>query len=79
MPADFLLAAQSRGVATRSTVVHCGKPMEAIDSSVTIPLTGDSWVLYRAKPLQSFGAADSGPPPGARNRRLSGRAGVAQG
>ena len=79
MPADFLLAPQSRGVPTPLTVVHCGRPMEAIDSSVTIPLTGDSWVLYRAKPLQSFGAADSGPAPGAKELRLSGRAGVAQG
>ena len=78
-PADFLLAAQSRWAPTPATVVRCGIRMNAIDSSVTIPLTGDSWVLYRARTLQSFGAADSGPAPGARNRRLSGRAGVAQG
>lgn len=78
-PADFLLAAQSRWAATPATVDRCGVTMDAIDSSVTIPLTGDSWVLYRAKRLQSLEAADSGPAPGARNRRLSGRAGVAQG
>jgi hypothetical protein len=78
-PADFLLAPQSRWAATPSTVVRCGVAMEAIDASATIPLTGDSWVLYRAKRLQSLEAADSGPAPGARNRRLTGRAGVAQG
>lgn len=78
-PADFVLAAQSRWTPTPARIHRCGVAMEAIDSSVTIPLTGDSWVLYRAKPLQSLKAADSGPAPGARNRRLSGRAGVAQG
>ena len=78
-PADFLLAAQSRWWATPARVERCGVPMEAIDSSVTIPLTGDSWVLYRARTLQSFRAADSGPAPGAEKSRLSGRAGVAQG
>lgn len=78
-PADFLLVAQSRDKPPSATVERCGVPMHAIDSSVTIPLTGDSWVLYRPEALQSFRAADSGPPPGARNRRLSGRAGVAQG
>ena len=78
-PADFLLAAQSRWTATSRSVDRCGVSMDAVDSSVTIPLTGDSWVLYRARRLQSFGAADSGRPPAARNRRFSGRAGVAQG
>ena len=78
-PADFLLASQSRWLAAPTRVDRCGVPMEAIDSSVTIPLTGDSWVLYRAKPLQSIGAADSGRAPAAGNRRISGRAGVAQG
>jgi hypothetical protein len=78
-PADFLLAAQSRWKATPAKVVHCGVPMVAIDSSVTVPLTGDSWVLYRGGSLQTLEAADSGPAPGARKRRLSGRAGVAQG
>jgi hypothetical protein len=78
-PADFLLAAQSRWKPTPARVVRCGVPMQAIDSSVTVPLTGDPWVLYRAGSLQSFRGADSGPAPGARNRRLTGRAGVAQG
>ena len=77
--AEFLLAAQSRWEPTPATVVRCGVPMHAIDSSVTVPLTGDSWVLYRARSLQSVRAADSGPPPGAEKSRLSGRAGVAQG
>jgi hypothetical protein len=78
-PADFLLAAQSRWKPTPARVVRCGVPMQAIDSSVTVPLTGDPWVLYRAGRLQSFRGADSGPAPGAKESRLSGRAGVAQG
>ena len=78
-PADFLVAAQSRWSATPSSVERCGVRMQAVDSSVTIPLTGDSWVLYRAKSLQTAGAADSGRAPAAGNRRISGRAGVAQG
>jgi hypothetical protein len=78
-PADFLLDAQLRGTETPAHLERCGVPMEAIDSSVTVPLTGDSWILYRARSLQSPGAADSGPPPGVRNRRLTDRAGVAQG
>jgi hypothetical protein len=78
-PADFLLAVQSQGRMLPTTVDRCGIRMEAIDSSVTVPITGDSWVLYRAKPLQSLGVADSGRPPAAVNRRFSGRAGVAQG
>ncbi|MGE5561720.1 MAG: hypothetical protein ACM3ZV_00235 [Bacillota bacterium] len=78
-PAEFLLAAQARWAPTPSTVERCGVRMEAVDSSVITPMTGDSWVLYRAKPLQSFGAADSGRAPAAGNRRPSGRAGVAQG
>jgi hypothetical protein len=78
-PADFVLAAQSRWTSTPMRIERCGIAMQAVDSSVTIPLTGDSWVLYRAKPLQSLEGADSGPAPGARNRRPSGRAGVAQG
>ena len=77
--ADFLLAAQSTGSRLPATVQHCGIEMDAIDSSTAIPLTGDSWVLYRAKTLQSFGPADSGRAPAARDRRFSGRAGVAQG
>jgi hypothetical protein len=78
-PADFLLDSQVRGTETPARVEHCGVPMEAIDSSVTVPLTGDSWILYRARRLQSPGAADSGRPPGVRNRRIIDRAGVAQG
>jgi hypothetical protein len=77
--ADFLLAAQSPLSRLPETVEHCGIEMEAIDSSTAIPLTGDSWVLYRAKTLQSFGPADSGRAPTAKDRRFSGRAGVAQG
>src|SRR6185437_13009376 len=78
-PAEFLLASQSRWKPTPATVHRCGVEMDAIDSSISIPLTGDSWVLYRARRLQSIGAADSGPAPGAEESRLSGRAGVAQG
>ncbi|HEX3676445.1 MAG TPA: glycosyltransferase family 39 protein [Sphingomicrobium sp.] len=78
-PADFLLAAQSRRSHWAASVQRCGIEMDAIDSSVAIPLGGDSWVLYRAKTLQSFGSADSGRAPAAKDRRFSGRAGVAQG
>lgn len=78
-PADFLLAAQLRWTPTPATVDRCGVQMEAIDSSVTVPLTGESWVLYKRQSLQRLEGADSGPAPGARNSRLSGRAGVAQG
>ena len=78
-PADFLLAAQTRWTSAPASVERCGVRMQAIDSSITTPLTGDSWVLYRAKPLQSLKAADSGRAPAAGNRRISGRAGVAQG
>jgi hypothetical protein len=78
-PADFMIAAPSRWRPAPRTVERCGVLMEAIDSSSSIPLTGDSWVLYRPKTLQSLKAADSGRPPAAMNRRLSGRAGVAQG
>ena len=78
-PADFLLASQSRWTAAPATIERCGVAMDAIDSSVTVPITGDSWVLYRARRLQSLGVADSGRAPAAGNRRISGRAGVAQG
>ncbi len=78
-PADFLLASQSRWTATPMVIERCGIFMKAIDSSSTISLTGDSWVLYRARTLQSVGVADSGRAPAAGNRRISGRAGVAQG
>ena len=50
-PADFLLASQSRWAPTPMLIESCGIQMQAIDSSVTIPLTGDSWVLYRPKSL----------------------------
>jgi len=75
-PADFLLASQMRGTSAPATVDRCGVTMEAIDSSVTTPLTGDSWVLYRAESLQRLEGADSGRAPAAGNRRISGRAGV---
>ena len=78
-PADFLLAAQSRWTPTPVTVERCGVQLKAIDSSVTIPLTGESWVLYKRESLQRLEGADSGPAPGANQSRLSGRAGVAQG
>ena len=77
--ADFLLAAQSRWTPTPVAVDRCGVRMEAIDSSVTIPLTGESWVLYKRESLQRLEGADSGRAPGANQSRLSGRAGVAQG
>jgi hypothetical protein len=78
-PAEFLLASQSRWKPTPPTVRRCGVAMHAIDSSVITPMTGDSWVLYRAESLQSPGALVSGRVPGEQNRQLSGRAGVAQG
>jgi hypothetical protein len=78
-PAEFLLASQSRWKPTPLTVQRCGVPMRAIDSSVITPMTGDSWVLYRAESLQSLGPLVSGRVPGEQNRQLSGRAGVAQG
>lgn len=78
-PADFLLAAQPRRLRLKARVKRCGVEMDAIDSAASTPLTGDSWVLYRAKTLQSFGSADSGRAPAAKDRRFSGRAGVAQG
>jgi Dolichyl-phosphate-mannose-protein mannosyltransferase len=77
--ADFFLAAQPDRPHWARTIERCGVEMDAIDSSVATRLTGDSWVLYRAKTLQSFGSADSGRAPAARDRRFSGRAGVAQG
>ena len=50
-PADFLLAAQSRWTSAPATFERCGVRMDAVDSSVTVPLTGNSWVLYRAREL----------------------------
>ena len=50
--ADFLLQVQLRwSPPLPRTTTRCGVEMVAIDSSVTIPITGDSWVLYRAKSL----------------------------
>ena len=77
--ADFMLAAQSSTLHLPATIRRCGLEMDAIDSATAIPITGESWVLYRAKSLQSFGPADSGRAPAAKDRRFSGRAGVAQG
>jgi hypothetical protein len=54
-PADFLLAARSRWEPTSASVERCGTRMRAIDSSVTIPLTGDSWVLYQRQELAKPG------------------------
>jgi hypothetical protein len=51
-PADFLLAAQLRwSPPPPRTRMRCGVAMVAIDSSVTIPITGDSWVLYAPQEL----------------------------
>jgi hypothetical protein len=50
--ADFLLAAQLRWSSPPPpTTTRCGITMVAIDSSVTSPITGDSWVLYRPQEL----------------------------
>ena len=69
-PAEFLLSVQNPTHLAPSQVMRCGIAMEAVDSSKTIALTGDSWVLYRARNLQSREVADSGPGHGAGNRRL---------
>lgn len=51
-PADFLLEAQLRwSPQLPRTTTRCGVEMDAIDSATAIPITGDSWVLYRAKSL----------------------------
>ena len=78
-PADFVLAAQSRWEPTPAAINHCGIAMRAVGSSVTSTLTGEAWVLYGAGRLQTAEAPVSGRPPAASDRRLSGRAGVAQG
>ena len=50
--ADFLLAVQLRwSPPLPRTTTRCEVQMDAIDLSTTIPITGDSWVLYRAKSL----------------------------
>lgn len=78
-PAEFLVTAQTRFASAPLEIERCGTHMRAIGSAAGTPLTGDRWTLYRAERLQTAGPAVSGPAPGARNRRLSGRAGVAQG
>lgn len=55
--ADFLLAAQLRWSPPPPRITtRCGVAMVAIDSSVTIPITGDSWVLYRPQELAKLRA-----------------------
>ena len=76
---DFVLAAQRRWETTPTTIDHCGMWMRALGSSVTTSLTGEAWVLYAPERLQTAGAPVSGRPPTASDRRISGRAGVAQG
>jgi hypothetical protein len=78
-PADYVLAAQRRWERTPATIKHCGISMRAVGSSVTSTLTGEAWVLYGAENLQTAGPPVSGRPPAASDRRISGRAGVAQG
>jgi hypothetical protein len=76
---EFVLAPRPVAPVVPATVTYCGRGMRLLDSSTASPLTGDAWALYRAETLPSRRPPVSGPPPGARNRRLSGRAGVAQG
>ncbi len=76
-PAEFMIVA--RGAHSTPTAMRCGQSMRAVGWSEATVLTGDSWVLYRAQSLQSQRSADSGRAPAAGNRRISGRAGVAQG
>ena len=78
-PADYVLAAQRRWEPTPATITHCGISMRVVGSSVTSTLTGEAWVLYGAENLQTAGPPVSGRPPTASDRRISGRAGVAQG
>ena len=78
-PADYVLAAQRRWEATPTAIDHCGMAMRALGSSDTSTLTGEAWVLYAAGNLQTAGAPVSGRAPAAIDRRISGRAGVAQG
>lgn len=78
-PADYVFAAQLRWEPTPAAIHHCGITMRALGSSVTSSLTGEAWVLYGAGNLQTAGAPVSGRPPAASDRRISGRAGVAQG
>lgn len=76
-PAQFMIVA--REAHSMRTATRCGHPMQEIGWSEAPDLTGDSWVLYRAEGFQSAGHIDTGPAPTAENRRISGRAGVAQG
>ena len=76
-PAEFMIVA--RGAHSTPTAMRCGQSMRAVGWSEATVLTGNSWVLYRAQSLQSQRSADSGRAPAAGNRRISGRAGVAQG
>ena len=77
--ADFVFAAQRRWEPTPVAIDHCGIPMHALGSSVTSSLTGEAWVLYGPRRLQTAKAPVSGRPPAASDHRISGRAGVAQG
>lgn len=74
-PAEYMISV--REVSTTPVVSYCGRMMNAIAWSETTDLTGDAWVLYR-EDLQRRGAPVSGPRL-ARDTRISGRAGVAQG
>ena len=78
-PADYVLAAQGPWAASPAVIDHCGIPMRVLGSSATSSLSGEAWVLYGAGSLQTAGAPVSGRPPAASDRRISGRAGVAQG
>lgn len=78
-PAEYVLAEQQRWNPAPAAINRCGIPMRAIGSSITSSLTGEAWVLYRAGSLQTAGGPVSGRPPAASDRRISGRAGVAQG
>lgn len=78
-PADYVVAERPDQAPTAGWLNRCGVRMRAVAVSATTPLTGDAWVLYAAGRLQTSRAPVSGPAPGARNRRLPSRAGVAQG
>lgn len=77
--ADYVVAERPTAAPTAGWLNRCGVRMHALGVSATTPLTGDAWVLYAAERLQTARAPVSGPAPGARNRRLPSRAGVAQG
>jgi hypothetical protein len=73
--ADFLI--EPREPATTGLPAPCSGGMRLVARSQTTVLSGDAWLLY-ARDLQRSGRPVSGPVP-ARQTRLSGRAGVAQG